>query len=578
MQNILKILAGSTAAVVLIAATGLLREMAHQAKDQAGIEALRTQARAALSQTSGELKLAGLRLPVEVLRDSWGVPHIYAKTQEDLFFAQGFVAAQDRMWQLELWRRKAEGRLAELLGPAAVERDRYARLLRYRGDWEAEWRSYSPDARAILESFVRGINAYLAAIGDRLPIEFQLLGIRPEPWTPEVCVSRLAAYPMTGNAEHELLRAEIVARLGPEHAAQLFPTDPARVPRPAEGFSLEGLDSRALQGLVQAGRDINSDDFGAVLQAADSPAAVLAGVQSLSPDGAPHDPEGSNNWAVAGARTRSGKPILANDPHRALLLPSLRYIVHLVAPGWDVVGAGEPALPGVSIGHNQRIAFGLTVFAADQQDIVVERTHPDDPDLYFDPGIRGNWRKMDVSEEEFRVRGEAQPRRVRLKFTRHGPVIYEDLGRRRAFVLRWAGTEPGTAGYLAGLAISRAQNWQEFRTGLERWKIPPENFVYADVEANIGYQAAGLVPAREKGDGLLPVPGDTQEFDWHGFLKLDDLPHEFNPARGFVATANHNALPPDERRMIGFEWSPPYRVDRIREVLGAAREIGRAHV
>ncbi len=508
------------------------------------LEALRQQARAALAETTGQIDVAGLREPVEVLRDPWGVAHIYAKSQADLFFAQGFVAAQDRLWQLDLWRRRAEGHLSEILGEKFVESDRYARLLRYRGDWDAEWRSYSPDTREILEAFTRGINAAIARMKDRLPVEFEWLGIEPQPWTPETCVSRLAAFPLAGNVGLEAIRAGLVARLGAERAAALLPSNPPRPLVAPGGLSMEGIDYAIVKPLEDAASD--------------------RGVQP---------PEGSNNWVVGGERTATGMPILANDPHRGLRLPSLRYIVHLVAPGWNVIGAGEPALPAVSIGHNERIAFGLTVFPADQEDMYVERTSPADPNLYFDSSVPGNWRKIDIQHDEIRVLGEAQPRQVELKYTRHGAVIYEDRARHRAYVLRWVGDEPGTAGYLAGLAISRARNWEEFRRALTRWKMPAENFVYADVDGNIGYQAAGLVPIRNNWDGLLPVPGDTGEFEWKGFYGLDDLPHSFNPPEHFLATANNNTLPPGEKRVFGYGWDVPFRVERIRQVLRDARGL-----
>ncbi len=532
-------------ALVLFSSASLLtpaRNALQTGRSIAPSDELRQQARLALAQTSGRVETPGLEHPVEVIRDPWGVPHIFAASQDDLFFAQGFVAAQDRLWQLELWRRRAEGRLAEILGEKFVERDRYARLLRYRGDWDAEWRSYSLDARRIVESFVRGINAYIATVREHPPVEFQWLGIAPQPWTPETCVSRLAAYPMTGNAPLEVARAELLKRLGPERTAKLLPADPPRPLAAPEGLDLDGIEYKVIAGLDAAGSD------------SDVPPA-----------------EGSNNWVIAGARTATGKPILANDPHRGLRLPSLRYIVHLVAPGWNVIGAGEPALPGVSIGHNERIAFGLTIFPADQQDLYVERTNPDDSNQYFDPAVPGGWRKIEVQQDDIRVRGELHPRRVELKYTHHGPVIYEDHSRHRAFVLRWVGDEPGTAGYLAGLAISRAQNWKEFRAALERWKLPPENFVYADVDGNIGYQVAGLVPIRRNWDGMLPVPGDPGKFEWKGFYRPDDLPHTFNPQEKFVATANNNTLPSGEQRILGYDWSPPYRADRIREVLGKAQ-------
>jgi len=497
-------------------------------------------AHTALPKISGEITAPGLEQPVEVLRDEWGVPHIYARTQKDLFFAQGYVVAQDRLWQIEIWRRQAEGRLAEVMGPAALERDRYARLLRFRGDWEEEWKSYSPDAREITQAFVDGINAYIASLGENLPIEFQLLGFRPEPWTPESCVARMAAYPMTSNASDELLRAEAAARLGREKAEQLFPTDPQRHWDIPPGMKLNGID-----------------------------ASVLRGIATASGGVAWPATEGSNNWAIGGERTQSGKPILANDPHRALQLPSLRYIVHLVGPGWNVIGAGEPAVPAVAIGHNERIAFGLTIFAADQQDIYVERTRDNDPNQYND---RGGWKGMEILEEGIRVRGEPQPRQVQLKFTKHGPVIHEDAAQHRAYALHWIGAEPGSAGYFAGMAISRAQNWQEFRRALVRWKLPPENFVYADVDGNIGYQAAASVPIRTNWMGILPVPGDSGLYEWQGFYGIDALPSEYNPRRHFVATANNNTLPRNELRNIGFAWATDYRVNRIRQALSAAED------
>ncbi len=499
---------------------------------------LKQRAQAVVARISGEIEVAGLEQPVEVVRDTWGIPHIYAKSQKDLFFAQGYVVAQDRLWQIEIWRRQAEGRLAEVMGPAALERDRYARLLRYRGDWDEEWKSYSPDAREITESFVAGINAYIASLGEHLPVEFQILGFRPEPWTPEACVARMAGYPMTSNAGDELLRAEIAAKLGVKKAEELFPTDPVRPWDVPPGLKLDGMDSAALRGIT----------------------AASGGV-------AWPGSEGSNNWVIRGGRTKSGKPILANDPHRALQLPSLRYIVHLVAPGWNVIGAGEPALPAISIGHNERIAFGLTIFAADQQDIYVERTRENDPDQYND---RGGWKRMEVLEETIRVKGEAEPRRVRLKFTRHGPVIHEDAAHQRAYALRWVGAEPGSAGYFAGMAISRAQNWQEFRRALVRWKLPPENFVYADVDGNIGYQAAASVPIRANWLGILPVPGDSGLYEWQGFYSVDELPSEYNPRRNFSATANNNTLSRNDPRAIGFNWANDYRVNRIRQELSKA--------
>jgi penicillin G amidase len=497
-------------------------------------------ARRVLSQTSGQVALPGLAKPVEVLRDPWGVPHIYAQTTDDLFFAQGYVAAQDRLWQMEMWRRTGEGKLSEILGRAAFERDKFARLLRYRGDMQAEWKSYAPDAKAIIAAFVKGVNAFIESNRQRLPIEFQLTGVEPQLWTPEVCLTRMAGYIMTRNASSEILRAQVVKLLGAQRAAEWLETEPkTRLEVPAE-LDLSGIDNKIL-GLANAASAPIS--FGNI--------------------------EGSNNWVVSGALTSTGKPLLANDPHRPILTPSLRYITHLNAPGWNVIGAGEPTLPGVAAGHNERVGFGFTIVGLDQQDLYVEETHPQNPNQYL---YKGKWRDMEIERQRIKVKGEADAE-VELKFTRHGPVMYEDKQRHKAYALRWVGTEPGSAGYLASLSLNRANNWGEFLQALERWKVPSENLVYADTDGNIGWQAAGLAPIRPNWKGLLPVPGSKGEYEWQGFMRLADLPRSYNPAKKFIATANHNIIPEGYKRDIGFEWSAPFRFRRIEEVLGAGKKF-----
>jgi len=277
--------------------------------------------------------------------------------------------------------------------------------------------------------------------------------------------------------------------------------------------------------------------------------------------GAQAAPVGSNNWTISGKHTSTGKPILANDPHRVIAIPSLRYIVHLSAPGWDVIGAGEPALPGVAIGHNQHVAWGLTIFPVDQQDLYIEELNPANPLQYKH---NGKWESMRTEEAVIAVKGSS-PQTVTLKFTQHGPVLWEDAASHRALALRWVGSEPGTAGYLASLAVDRAQNWNEFLNALERWKLPPENMVYADTEGNIGEQSAGLTPIRSW-TGLLPVMGGDGNHEWSGFVPLDQLPRTFNPAEGWFATANNRTISEDYKYKVGFEWST-YRVDRIRQAL-----------
>ena len=521
---------GASIGVAVLAALALL-ERGGGSQDSP----LREEARQVLARTAGTMKLRGLEKPVTVLRDEWGIPHIYAETQADLFFAQGFVAAQDRLWQMDLWRRVGEGRLAEVVGKGAVERDRFARLLRYRGDMEAEWKSYAPDARPIIESFVAGVNAWIAETGDRLPVEFRLAGYRPEAWTPEVCLTRMAGYVMTRNAPMEVLRAQLAHQHGAKFVDEWIEADPPRRLEIPSGLDLAGLEPRILAAANAAG-----------------------GPVSFNPS------DGSNNWVVDGSMTASGKPLLANDPHRTIALPSLRYLVHLVGPGWNVIGAGEPTLPGVAAGHNERVAFGFTIVGIDQQDIYVEELNPANPNEYR---YRGRWERMRIEREQIRVKGEAQPREVELKFTIHGPVIHEEGGRHRAYALRWVGSEPGTAGYLASLSLNRVQNWPEFLKAMERWKVPSENLIYADVEGNIGWVAAGLTPIRRNWSGMIPVPGASGEYEWEGFLPVSELPQSFNPARHYIATANHNILPQGYTKQLGYEWANPIRYQRIDEVL-----------
>ncbi len=507
-------------------------------------------ARASLAQLDGTIALDGLERPVEVLRDPWGIAHIYAETVDDLFFAQGFVAAQDRLWQLELWRRVGEGRLAELVGPDAVERDRLARLLRYRGDMAAEWSSYHPEGKRIISAFVRGVNAFIRHSADRPPVEFILTGVRPEPWSPEVPLSRMAGLPMTDNALGEIRLAEWVREYGTTDANRRDAPDPwesLRVPR--------GLDVAAIDPAVRT-----------VLRAGYAPLPripVLERYRSRAGLEADSAVAGSNNWVVAGGRTASGKPLLANDPHRRISLPSLRYLVHLVGPGWNVIGAGEPALPGVAIGHNERIGWGLTIVGIDQQDLFVEEVNPANPG---EVRWNGRWEALRVEIDTIRVKGEP-PRVVELAFSRHGPIIYRDTLRHRAYAFRSVLAEPGTAGYLGSLRVDQARSWEEFLAAMDAWKVPSENMIYADVDGNIGWQAAGLAPVRCCGwNGRLPVPG-TGGYAWRGFRPTAELPREHNPPPGFIATANHNIMPRGYSPPLGYDWASPRRFRRIVEVL-----------
>ncbi|MCC7055333.1 MAG: penicillin acylase family protein [Gemmatimonadaceae bacterium] len=490
------------------------------------------------------LSVAGLRAKVEVRRDKWGVPHIYAANQADLFFAQGYVAAQDRLFQMEMWRRQGEGRLAEVLGPAAAERDRLARLFTYRGDMAREWAAYGADTRAIVTAFVAGVNARIADVGVNLPPEFGMLGFRPERWTITVPLARATGLSAVSNGSSEVLRAQLVAALGAARTEQLMPSDPHRALDPAAGLDLSGISSASLGGFGGAFADVAYNRI-----------------------------EGSNNWVVNGSRTATGAPILANDPHRVITNPAVRFLTHLVAPGWNVIGAGEPASPGVAIGHNDRIAFGLTVVGMDQQDVYVETIGdcPGRPARAL--GCyrhRGQWRPITTRVDTVRVKGEP-PRAMTLQFTVHGPVVSVDTVRKRAIAIRSVHSEPGTASYLGSLALDRARNWRDFEAAMTKWLMPSENMVYADVDGNIGWIAAGLMPKRAW-SGLLPVPGEGTH-EWSGFVDGRALPRAYNPASAFINTSNDNILPPGYTTPISYEWATRYRGQRVREVLQETRKF-----
>lgn len=515
-----------------------------------------------LAQLDGDLPLPRLHKPVEVLRDRWGIPHIYATDLHDLFYAQGVTAAQDRLFQIDLWRRTANGELAEVLGADAIDRDRMARLVRYRGDMDAEWAGYGPQAREIATAFTDGINDYIDYVkadpSNRLPIEFQLAKFEPGRWKPEDVVSRMAGVAMVRNFLSEPARAELIGAVGFDKAQQLMPLDP-----PAKYSWPIGLDARGLTRDVTALPRKAAEKIRFLPPTPVKPSTAKPSTPAVSIGGGDGFDEGSNNWVIAGAHTESGKPILANDPHRTIALPSLRYLVHLNAPGWNVIGGGEPALPGVAVGHNDKIAWGLTIVGTDQADLYVEETHPDDPRKYR---VGEEWRAMRVERETINVLG-GKPVELELVFTRHGPVIHEDKERQRVFVLKWAGAEPGTAGYLGSLALNQAGDWESFRKAAEKWRVPSENLIYADVEGNIGWIAAAQTPRRGYGLGVLPVPGANPFHDWEGFLPTDALPTEKNPERGYIGTANANILPPGYDRKIAFEWAAPFRQQRVRGVL-----------
>ena len=539
------------------------------------------------------IQMPGLSQPVEIRRDRWGINHIYAQNEADLFFAQGYAAAKDRTFQFEVWRRQATGTVAEILGRRELLRDRGARLHMFRGDMDDELNRYHPRGKAIIEAYVRGVNAYIADTERNpalLPIEFRMLGIKPGRWTPAVVISRHQA--LAGNVAAEVRSLRAIKATSIDQVRDLlyfqggdprFELDPAIDPRtfPDDVLAIYSAFRESVQFKPEdvapefRGGPPSRPAFAKATAGATAdrvPAPDPAGPFDL--DAEPRD-IGSNNWVVAGSRTFSTFPIMANDPHRVIAAPSLRYWVHLNAPGWNVIGGGEPILPGISIGHNEHGAWGLTVFGQDSEDLYVYDTNPANPNEYR---YRGAWEAMRVITDTIAVEGD-KPETVELKYTRHGPVLHEDRANRKAYALRAGWLEPGGAPYLSSLRMNQAQTWEEFKTATSFNHMPSENMVWVDRQGTIGWQAAGIQPIRRNWSGVLPVPGDGR-YEWDGFLPITALPSEVNPGRGFIATANNFLMPKaySYEDLLQVTWSDPFRASRIEEVLGSGRKFNVAEM
>lgn len=505
----------------------------------------RTDDEATAPSAAEERAVRGLRDDVEILIDTWGVPHIYAQHRLDAFVAQGFQAARDRLFQIDLWRRRGLGKLAEVLGERYVAQDRATRLFLYRGDMRAEWLAYATDTRDVVDAFVTGVNAYvdwaLEAPEERLPPEFGVLGFEPSTWCAEDVV-RIRTHGLLYNSEQELARALTTRSLG-EQAERLRAV---REPETEQGIA----DTALYEHLT--------DDVLDTYRLAFAPVDFGAGTASELTT-----PSGSNNWVISGERTTTGRPVLASDPHRAVGLPSLRYLTHLDAPGLKVIGAGEPYLPGVSLGHNEHVAFALTIWSVDHEDLYVYELHPEHDRRYR---YGGGWEEMRIVEEVSSVKDGADAVHT-LAFTRHGPVVHVDAEHRVAVAVRAVWLEPGMAPYLGSLEYQNARNADDFTRALRRWGAPGTNQVYATVDGDIGWQASALVPRRPGWDGSLPVPGDGR-FEWDGFAMVDELPSSRNPEQGWFATSNEQNLPDgydSEALATSTDWYSNARSERLRE-------------
>ncbi|MCA1444150.1 penicillin acylase family protein [Ensifer sp. IC4062] len=512
-----------------------------------------------------EIKVSGLSKRAEIAIDRWGVAHIRADVLEDLFFVQGYNAARDRLWQIDVWRKRGLGLLAADFGPGFLEQDRAARLMLYRGEMEAEWAAYSSDTKAICEAFVAGINAYIERVdcgGEKLPLEFEKLGSRPSRWNAEDVV-RIRSHCLTYNAILEVARANVLAKAGRRADALRGRIEPSVEPVVDPNLALSDVPLAVVDLLNLAKAPVS---FSPERLACSMGQAYLWSHLNVRGEVEPAiESEGSNNWVVSPARSTTGRPIMAADPHRAQTVPALRYLVHLSMPGLDLIGAGEPAVPGISLGHNGHSAFSLTISAADQEDVYVYETKPEDSTAYR---YKDGWETMTTVEEVIEVKGCA-PQTLSLRYTRHGPVVYEDCAKRQAFAVRTVWTEPGTAPYLASLSAMRAKTFDEYRRALRRWGTPSTNHLYADVTGTIGWQVAGKTPIRSNWNGLLPVSGDGR-YEWSGYVALDDLPSARDPEQGFLATANEMNFPTGwDKPPIGYEWGDRSRADRIHSVLSS---------
>jgi len=536
-----------------------------------------------LPQLDGAEVVPGLREQVTVERDNWGVPHIRASSVEDLAEAQGYVTAQDRLWQMDLLRRAARGQLSEVLGPATLKIDEDFRRLNFSRAVDRDLGLMQPEVRRVMEAYARGVNLFVQQHATRLPIEFTLLHYKPQPWQPTDTLM-IACYmyrTLTDTRAEELGREIVTAKVGPELAKDLYSQD-SSMDRFVIGGNNAAKDPHAV---MKSDPNQNDDD-----DETDSEDVLKASRQNIAPLSVAAAPDltsamgvevrewleesqreirhslGSNNWVVNGEHTATGKPLLANDMHLELSLPPIWYEVHLTAPGWNVKGFALPGAPMVVVGHNERIAWGFTNNGADVLDLYIETFNPDNPDEYR---VNGAWKKADVYDEVIKVKG-APDEHLRLVVTRHGPVVHRDGD--KSYAMRWTVLEPGALCTFYNW-LGKAQNWGEFREIMKGIWGPGQNVVYADVDGNIGYILGAHVPIRKKGHGEVPVPGDTDDYEWTGYIPFEELPQVFNPDSGLIVTANARVVGPNYKPYITDHWEEPYRTLRIYDLLHDKRNL-----
>lgn len=531
--------------------------------------------------TAGEIRLTGLRAPVEVLRDKHGIPHIYASNDHDLFLAQGFVHAQDRFWQMDFWRHVGSGQLSELFGKSEIDSDRFLRTLGLARLAEKEFASCTKEEQALLQAYANGVNEYLEdRQGSSISLEYAVLALtnrdyHPQPWKPlhSLTWAKVMAWDLGDNMSSEITRSILLKTVSMEQLRELYPPYPSDQPVIVPGFTI------AIPPPVQENQTAptSSNEVESALLAAASNVSALQRVLGTT------ESIGSNNWVISGKRTATGKPLLANDPHLGVQMPSIWYEVglHCVPKNkdcsYDVVGFSFAGTPGVVIGHNERIAWGFTNVGPDVQDLYIERINPANPNQYE---VNGQWIDMQLVDEKIQVANDS-PVSFQVRYTRHGPVVSDTSRRLKDFrqkvgievpeqyaiALRWTALHAGGTFQAISLRLNRAQNWEEFREAAKRFEAPGQNMVYADVDGNIGYQMSGKVPIRANGNGWFPVPGWTDDYEWTGFIPFDEIPRAFNPPEGYVASANNAVAGPGYPFFIAYDYDYGFRAERIVEMI-----------
>lgn len=496
---------------------------------------------------SGELVIPGLKDEVTVFTDERGMPHIYAVNEHDLYLATGYITARERLWQMDLIRRSSAGRLSEIFGESYVQSDIFMRCLRIGENSEKILEKQPPEIIECLEAYTDGVNAFINSHKKHLPLEFRLLSYSPEEWTLKDVVNIVGnmGWNLTSrNLTSELFYYELAKKLGFEKAAQLIPGWKIEAPSIYPGFKLDsGVISETL----------------ALASSAEKQKEL--GIASFS---------GSNNWAVAGSRTETGMPLLSNDMHLPFGVPSIWMQVHQVVPEkLNVTGVLIPGEPFIIAGHNERIAWGMTNLMVDDLDLYAEKVNPGNHSQY---SFNGRWTDMKVTTEIIRIRKQPCDT-VRLRFTHRGPIIsdYRNI-HESSLSMRWSGNDPGNE-IRSMYLINRAEDWDQFREGLSTFRAISQNFIYADIEGNIGLSSGGGIPLR-KGDGCLIRNGETGEFDWRGYVPFDQLPYSYNPANGHVSSANNKTADDDYPYYISSEFVMPYRIIRIRSMLEEKERYG----